>query len=89
MDKPVPARLHVLIARESRTAVVLRRGPSNLVCTVGWNLNDDSFRLGQWLKGRIYERRADLSPDGRHMIYFAKRRSGPTHAWRRSRARPI
>lgn len=81
MEKALPARLHVLIARESRTAVVLRRGPSNLVCSVGWNLADDSFHLGQWLKGRIYERRSDLSPDGRHMIYFAKRRSGPTHAW--------
>jgi hypothetical protein len=81
MTNPVPARLHVLIARESRTAVVLRRGPSNLVCTVGWGLRDDSFQLGQWLKGRIYERRSDLSPDGRHMIYFAKRKGATTKAW--------
>ena len=28
--------------------------------------------MGQWLLGRIYERRADLSPDGRHLIYFAR-----------------
>jgi cytochrome bd-type quinol oxidase subunit 2 len=27
--------------------------------------------VGQWLKGRIYERRSDLSPDGKHLIYFA------------------
>lgn len=27
--------------------------------------------MGQWLYGRIYERRADLSPDGKHLIYFA------------------
>lgn len=27
--------------------------------------------MGQWLRGRIYERRCDLSPDGRHFIYFA------------------
>jgi len=27
--------------------------------------------MGQWLRGRIYERRSDLSPDGKHVIYFA------------------
>ena len=31
----------------------------------------DEFTLGQWLRGRIYERRADISPDGRYLIYFA------------------
>jgi hypothetical protein len=67
----VPARLHVLLARASKTAVVLRRGPSKQVCSFLWNRRDDSFTIGQWLKGRIYERRADLSPDGRFLIYFA------------------
>ena len=37
-----------------------------------WDRATDTFALGQWLIGRIYERRADLSPDGRHMIYFAR-----------------
>ena len=36
-----------------------------------WNRETDEFRLGQWFKGRIYERRADLSPDGKYLIYFA------------------
>jgi len=27
--------------------------------------------MGQWFKGRIYERRSDLSPDGKYLIYFA------------------
>jgi hypothetical protein len=27
--------------------------------------------LGQWLNARIYERRCDLSPDGKYLIYFA------------------
>jgi hypothetical protein len=36
-----------------------------------WNRRTDEFEVGQWLKGRIYERRSDLSPDGRHLIYFA------------------
>ena len=61
-----PARLHVLLASGSSRAVVLRRGPSGAVASFLWDRRDDSFALGQWLRGRIYERRADLSPDGRH-----------------------
>lgn len=66
-----PPRLHVLLASRSDVAVVLRRGPSKSVCSILWHRRDDSFELGQWMRGRIYERRADLSPDGRHLIYFA------------------
>jgi hypothetical protein len=36
-----------------------------------WNRKTDEFQLGQWLKGRIYERRSDLSPDGQYLLYFA------------------
>ncbi len=71
MKKAVPPRLHVILARESRTAIVFRRGPSKHACTFLWDRQDDSFKLGQWLKGRIYEKRADLSPNGEHVIYFA------------------
>lgn len=66
-----PARLHVLLARKSHFAVVIRRGPSKRVCTIGWDRQTDQFFLGQWLKGRIYERRSDLSPNGQYLIYFA------------------
>ena len=66
-----PARLHVLLASETRVGVVIRRGPARAVCSILWDRNSDKFETGQWLRGRIYERRADLSPDGRFMIYFA------------------
>lgn len=66
-----PARIHVLLARDAEVGVVLRRGPSKSVCSVLWNRKTDEFRVGQWLRGRIYERRSDLSPDGRYLIYFA------------------
>ena len=66
-----PARLHVILARKANIAVVIRRGPSKSVCTLLWDRRNDTFKLGQWLRGRIYERRCDLSPDGRHFIYFA------------------
>ena len=41
------------------------------VATILWDRTRDEFQLGQWLQGRIYERRCDLSPDGKHLIYFA------------------
>jgi hypothetical protein len=71
MSGVFPARLHVLLASDARVGVVIRRGPARAVCSILWNRDDDTFEVGQWLRGRIYELRCDLSPDGRHMIYFA------------------
>jgi hypothetical protein len=41
------------------------------VCSIGWDRRNDTFTVGQWMRGHIYERRTDLSPDGKHLIYFA------------------
>jgi hypothetical protein len=71
MPKQFPSRLHILLARKASTAVVIRRGPSKRVATFLWDRNGDRFSHGQWLNGRIYERRSDLSPDGKHLLYFA------------------
>lgn len=79
-----PPRLHCILAREARVGIVIRRGPSKSVCTLRWDLSKDAFELGQWLRGRIYERRSDISPDGRHFIYFAmngKWRSEAKGSW--------
>lgn len=65
------ARIHPLLASNARVGVIIRRGPSKQVCTVHWDRRRDEFQVGQWLKGRIYERRCDLSPDGKYLIYFA------------------
>jgi len=71
MNTTFPARLHVLLTQQSDLGVVIRRGPSKWVCTLLWDRRNDEFQPGQWLKGRIYERRSDLSPDGKYLIYFA------------------
>lgn len=71
MTKTFPARLHVLLARDKPTGVVLRRGPSKQVGSFLWDRSCDQFSMGQWLKGRIYERRSDISPNGEFLIYFA------------------
>lgn len=79
-EEAIAARLHVLLARDADTAVVFRRGPSKRVAAFSWDRRTDEVALGQWLKGRIYERRADLSPDGRHLIYFAFNGKGKSDA---------
>jgi len=68
-----PARLHVLMARDAARAVVIRRGPARHVATLLWDRASDRVTLGHWFVGRIYERRSDLSPDGRHLIVFCAR----------------
>ncbi|MGI9370529.1 MAG: hypothetical protein ACR2O2_17000 [Ruegeria sp.] len=68
-----PPRLHVLIATGSDHALILRRGPSDETASILWNRSTGQIQLGQWLKGRIHEYRCDISPDGRHMVYFACR----------------
>jgi hypothetical protein len=70
---PVAARLFIIFARKSPTAVIFRRGPSKWVQLIKWDTNTDAFEPGQWFHGRIYERRADLSPNGSLLIYFAQK----------------
>jgi hypothetical protein len=74
------ARLYAIVARAARRAVVFRRGPSKSVLALTWNLQDDTLEAGQWFKGRIYERRCDLSPDGELLVYFAGYR-GEFRTW--------
>ncbi len=50
---------------------MFRRGPSRSVASILWDRRRDSFELGQWLRGHIYPYRADLSPDGQQLVYFA------------------
>lgn len=69
--KPTHPRISVILAPQARCGIVIRRGPSKQVCTIGWRLKSDAFQLGQWFKGRIYPDRCDLSPTGEFFIYFA------------------
>jgi hypothetical protein len=63
--------LYCILAREAETAVIFRRGPSKHVRLIKWDLKSDKFELGQWFRGRIYEKKCDLSPDGDKLVYFA------------------
>ena len=77
-----PARLWVLLARREPAGVIFRRGPTKQVLLIKWNFRrKDSFEFGQWFKGRIYERRCDLSPGGDLLIYFAAKQKPPMYSW--------
>ena len=75
------ASLFVILARNGRHAVIFRRGPSKQVLLIKWDRRKDQFELGQWFKGRIYERRCDLSPSGEMLVYFAAKHKGPIGTW--------
>jgi hypothetical protein len=64
------SRLFVIQARDEPVAVILRRGPSGWYHVIQWNTHNDTFLHGAWIKGRIYEEKCDLSPDGRLFVYF-------------------
>jgi hypothetical protein len=70
-----PCRLSILLARDAPVAAVLRRGPSAWVRLSLWRTDSDIIEHGQWFRGRVYERRCDLSPDGRLFAYFARKDS--------------
>jgi hypothetical protein len=80
-DLKPQVRLYPIIARAAKRAVVFRRGPSKRVQLVLWHMEKDTFEEGQWFKGRIYERRCDLSPTGKLLIYFAANYKTPYYSW--------
>ncbi len=69
--KNIPSRVHVLLARDTPLAAVIRRGPAKVACVVAWNRATDTFTLGDWVKARLYEDQSDISPDGKYLIYTA------------------
>lgn len=88
-DSTMPScHLFLILARRAPRAVIFRRGPSEWTELILWCTDTNELAYGQWFKGRIYERRSDLSPDGTKLIYFASKFSRRTlvdreytHAW--------
>jgi hypothetical protein len=64
-------RLFVIMARDAPVAVVLRRGPASWAQLSLWNTDRDTFTHGAWFRGRLYEDKCDLSPDGTLFVYAA------------------
>ncbi|GIH67158.1 hypothetical protein [Microbispora siamensis] len=68
---PPPCRLYVLLATAAPTALIMRRGPSAWWHLLEWDLQAGEVRHGAWLRGTLYPRRCDISPDGKLLGYFA------------------
>lgn len=66
----IPPRLSIIFASRKPRAIILSRGPSDWYHLISWNTANDTFEHGAWFKGRIYEDRCDLSPDGELFLYF-------------------
>jgi hypothetical protein len=71
-----PCRLFVYLARRAPLAVVLRRGPTDWARLSLWHTDSDCFAHGQWIKGRVYERRSDVSADGSLFAAFVRQSGG-------------
>jgi hypothetical protein len=74
-------RIFAILARAAPVGVILRRGPTRQVMLLKWHLGSDTLEPGQWFKGRIYERRCDLSPSGDLFVYFAAKHRPPYGTW--------
>jgi hypothetical protein len=72
-SSPPSTSLYAVVARKAPVAVVFRRGPARQVELLRWDVETDTVEAGQWLKGRVHECRADLSPDGSLLVYFESR----------------
>lgn len=70
--------LALKLASQAPIAVLLRRGPSNWVQMIHWDLRTDNFSPGQWFKGRIYPEFSELSGDGELLLYSARKTNGWT-----------
>jgi hypothetical protein len=76
---PISApRIYGIPATDAPIVAVFRRGPSVWSHVGRWDLNSRTYQSGAWLRGRIFPRRSDLSPDGRYLSYFAHK---PTAGW--------
>ena len=83
MKKKVPPRIYCIPASEAPVVAVFRRGPTNWSHVGRWDLAAGRYEPGAWLRGRIFPRRSDLSPDGRLLCYFAHK---PTAKWEQGEA---
>jgi hypothetical protein len=81
MSKKPACRIYVIKSPASPVAAVFRRGPSKQVQILKWDMKTDVFTPGQSFKGRIYERRCDVSPSGQYLIYFAAKHKPPLYSW--------
>jgi hypothetical protein len=83
MKRRAAPRIYCIPATKAPVVAVFRRGPSDWSHVGRWDLARKRYEPGAWLRGRIFPRRSDLSPDGRFLAYFAHK---PDAAWEHGEA---
>ena len=79
----MPPRIYCIPATHAPVVAVFRRGPTNWSHVGRWDLAKKRYEPGAWLRGRIFPRRSDLSPDGHFLCYFAHK---PSATWEHGEA---
>ncbi len=69
------------MAAEAPVVAVFRRGPTNWSHVGQWDLAGLRYNPGGCLRGRIFPRRCDLSPDGQFLAYFAHKPKCDLGVW--------
>lgn len=76
-------RIYCIPATRAPVVAVFRRGPTDWSHVGRWDLAKQCYEPGAWLRGRLFPRRSDLSPDGRWLCYFAHK---PSATWEHGEA---
>ncbi|SBO41769.1 conserved protein of unknown function [Cyanobium sp. NIES-981] len=72
-NKPLPPRIYCLAATQAPVVAVFRRGPTHWSHGGRWDLASRRYEPGAWLRGRIFPRRSDLSPEDRSLWHLVPR----------------
>jgi hypothetical protein len=70
MHAMTESTLYVLPATQALVAAVFLRLPAKTWMVGRWDLQTGDVEQGAWLRGQLYPRRCDLSPDGELLYYF-------------------
>lgn len=69
--KQYRSRLHLLIAKQAPTVVILQRKRAKLFHVAVVSGRRRQIEHGSWFRGKLYPLRCDVSFDGRYMVYLA------------------
>jgi hypothetical protein len=72
------SRIHFLVARTAARIVVIQRKRSKLFHVFAVDTVQCRVEHGSWFRGKLYPMRADLSFDGKFMVYLAMGSKGNT-----------
>jgi hypothetical protein len=72
------SRIHLLVARNAPTVVILQRKRAKLFHIVTVDAKKRRLEEGSWFRGKLYVLRCDVSFDGKHMVYLAMGSQGNT-----------